>query len=166
MIDAPPAIVSKPSLGVEAARCRENEPGPAVIVMPEGLKDRRGRLRVELYPPGENEFLQDDNILVAAGKTFRRVDIEMPATGPVRICVRVPGPGTYTLSVLHDRNADHRFNVSSDGIGFSGNPKLGLARPQASEARFSAGPALTSLAIVMNYRNGLLSFGPLRHPKP
>jgi len=63
--------------------------------------------------------------------------------------------------VLHDRNADRKFSLSQDGIGFSGNPKLGWSKPKASAVAANAGGGLTTLRIVMNYRTGLFSFGPL-----
>ena len=85
----------------------------------------------------------------------------VPATGAVHMCVRLPGPGKYAVSVLHDRNSDRHFNLSKDGVGFGGNPRLGMRQPKASEASVVAGSGLTPMTIVMNYRHGLLSFGPL-----
>jgi uncharacterized protein (DUF2141 family) len=64
--------------------------------------------------------------------------------------------------VLHDRNADRKFNLSQDGFGFSGNPKLGWSKPKAAAVAVNAGAGLTPLRIVMNYRTGLLSFGPIK----
>jgi uncharacterized protein (DUF2141 family) len=152
-----PAVTlsSSPDLGVAAGVCRAGEKGPAFLVHVEGLKDRQGRLRAELYPPREGDFLADDNILVAAGKTFARVDMAPPASGPVILCIRVPGAGAYTLSLLHDRNANRKFDLSTDGIGFSGNPRLGWSKPSAASATIAAGAALTPITIRLNYRRGL-----------
>lgn len=154
-------IPSSPDLGKKEGQCRRGETGPAFLVDIEGLKDRAGRLKLEVYPAVEGEFLADDNVLVAAGKTFRRVEIAVPRSGAVRMCVRVPGPGRYAVSVLHDRNGDRHFNLSKDGVGFAGNPHLGMRQPKASAASAIAGPGLTTIAIMMNYRRGLFSFGPL-----
>lgn len=153
---------SNPNLGKAEGQCRPGEPGPAVLITAVGLKDRKGLLRAELYPDNDKDFLQDDNILINAGKTFRRVEISLPASGPVQLCVRTPGPGAYTLSLLHDRDANLKFGLSSDGVGFPNNPRLGLSKPKAGAVRFMTGPGITPISIRMNYRKGLLSFGPLR----
>jgi len=161
MLAAAPYLPSTPSLGMAEGRCRPNEPGPAIVVEVAGLKDRRGRFKLEAYPSNERDFLADDNVLVMAGKVFRRVEQPLSGHGDVQLCIRVPAPGSYSLSLLHDRDSNRRFGLSSDGIGFPNNPKLGLSAPSAAATRVRAGPGLTRIRIVMNYRRGL-SFGPLR----
>lgn len=137
------------------------ENGPAFIVTVDGLKDRRGRLRLELYPANDTDFLADDDRLVAAGKAFRRVDRPVPATGPVTLCLRAPGPGLYAISLLHDRDANHRFSLWHDGVGFAGNPAIGWWKPHARAAAARVGDAPTRLRITLNYRHGLFSFAPV-----
>lgn len=154
-------IPSTPLLGVAAGRCRPHEQGPAFLVTVAGLKDLRGRLKLELYPANDADFLADDNTLVAAGKPFARVDVVVPSQGPVELCIRAPGPGRYALSLLHDRDGNRKFGLSVDGIGFAGNPKLGLGKPRAASASAQVGKGVARLAIRLNYRRGLLSFGPL-----
>lgn len=154
-------IPSSPELGVAEGRCRPHEPGPALLITLAGLKDRKGIIRAELYPANDQDFLQDDNILVSNGKTFRRVVERVPASGPVELCLRVPAPGRYALSVVHDRNGGGAFSLSKDGIGFAGNPRIGLSRPKAAAAAVEAGAGLTPTTVIMNYRRGLFSFGPL-----
>lgn len=165
----PPAALVDPEfgmpsrdLGKAAGQCRAKEPGPAVIVTIVGLKDRAGLLRAELYPANDDDFLQDDKILLRAGKTFHRVEMTIPPSGPVQLCVRVPGPGPWTLSLLHDRDSNLKFGLSSDGFGFPGNPKLGFSKPKAAQATLVAGRGITDITIRMNYRRGLFSFGPLK----
>ena len=155
-------LPSTPDLGKAEAACRVNETGPAVLVLVTGLKDREGRIKAELYPANDDDFLADDNLLIMAGKAFRRVETPVPPSGPVQLCLRVPGPGAYALSVLHDRDANRKFGLSTDGVGFSGNPKLGLSKPRAASTRFVAGAGLTPVTLRMNYRRGLFSFGPLK----
>jgi uncharacterized protein (DUF2141 family) len=161
-VSARAQVASNPNLGKAEGQCRANEAGPAVIITVVGLKDRRGLLRAELYPANDKDFLQDDNILINEGKSFRRVEITVPQAGAVQLCIRTPGPGPYTLSLLHDRDSNRKFGLSSDGVGFPGNPKLGLSKPKADMARFQGGPGLTAISIRLNYRRGLFSFGPLR----
>ena len=155
-------LPSTPALGTEAARCRPHEAGPAILVTVEGLKDRVGRLRAEIYPAVEGDFLADDNVLVAAGKTFRRAQIAVPPSGPAQLCLRVPGEGAYALSVVHNRSGGHGFSLLHDGIGFAGNPHLGHTKPHAADARIVAHAGITATTVVMNYRSGLFSFAPLK----
>jgi uncharacterized protein (DUF2141 family) len=155
-------IPSTPDLGTAEGRCRPNETGPAFMITLAGLKDRKGRMKVEVYPSNDDDFLEDDNKLVAAGKTFRRVEVEVPQTGPATLCVRVPGPGDYTMSILHDRDSNRKFGLSVDGVGFPNDPKLGMSKPKAAKVTTRAGAGLTRITVTMNYRRGLLSFGPLK----
>ena len=154
------AVASSPSLGIAQGRCRPNEPGPALLVSIHGLRDRQGAIKLEVYPSNDRDFLADDNVLVNAGKVFRRVYEPVPRQGAVQLCIRLPLAGTYSLLAMHDRDSDHRFGMSVDGIGFAGNPRLGWTKPRAEAARVVAGSKLTSVTIVMNYRRGL-AFRPL-----
>jgi len=156
------ATQTGPDVGKAEGRCRPNEHGPAVLVNIDGLKDRRGLLKLEVYPSNDADFLADDNVLVDAGKTFRRVEIPTPQNGPVQLCVRVPGPGSYSITVLHDRDANRKFGYAVDGIGFASNPKLHTEKPKAAATRLIAGTGLTTTTIVMNYLHGFFQFGPLK----
>ena len=130
-----PALRSTPDLGKAEGRCRAGESGPALMVEAVGLKDRTGNLKLEVYPSNDKDFLADDNVLVAAGKVFRRVEVPTPDSGPAVLCVRIPGPGSYSVSLLHDRDTNRKFGWKIDGIGFSGNPKLGWSNPKAAKSR-------------------------------
>ncbi|MFZ4690733.1 MAG: DUF2141 domain-containing protein [Polymorphobacter sp.] len=149
-------------LGKAAGRCRPNEAGPAVMITVTGLKDRAGLLRAELYAANDDDFLGSDKALVRAGKLFHRVETGIQPSGPVQLCIRVPAAGAYTLSLLHDRDSNRKFGLSSDGIGFPGNPRLGLSKPKAAAATVQAGRGLTDITIRMNYRRGLFGFGPVK----
>lgn len=156
------ALRSTPDLGIAEARCRPDETGPAVIVTAEGLKDRTGILRAEVYPPEDDGFLADDNVLIASGRIFRRAIEPVPAHGTPSLCLRLPAAGSYTLALIHDRDRNPKFNLSSDGIGFANNPAIHLSKPSAEAARFFAGNGITHLTVLLNYRTGLFSFGPVR----
>jgi uncharacterized protein (DUF2141 family) len=155
-------IPSSPNLGKAEGRCRSGESGPAFMVAVQGLKDRKGKLKLEVYPSNNKDFLEDDNKLLMAGKTFRRVEVPVPASGTPQLCVRVPSAGSYSLSLLHDRDSNRKFGLSVDGIGFSSNPKLGWSKPKAAATRITAGSGVTRTTIIMNYRRGLTSFRPLK----
>mgnify|MGYP000421501619 CR=1 FL=1 len=155
LLAAAAPLPSSPDLGKAEGRCRAGESGPAFLVNITGLKDRSGRLKLEVYPANDKDFLADDNVLVAAGKTFRRVEVDVPNSGTPVVCVRVPGPGRYGVIVLHDRDSNRKFGWRVDGIGFASNPRLGLSKPKAAKASASAGAAPTRIDIVMNYQRGL-----------
>lgn len=159
MADA--AVRSSPELGKAEGRCRPGEPGPAIVVSVAGLKDRQGRLKLEVYPDNDDDFLADDNVLVGQGKVFRRVETSVPQSGVPSLCIRVPRAGPYAVSLLHDRDSNRKFGLSVDGIGFSGNPRLGMAKPRATAVRMTAGPGRTETRIVVNYRQGMFSFRPI-----
>lgn len=157
------AAKPNPSLGKAEALCRPGEAGPALIVQVTGLKDRKGLVRAEVYPANDADFLQDDAVLINQGKTFRRVDFELSSAGPVTLCIRVPSAGRYSLSVLHDRNRNLKWDKLPDGLGFGGNPRLGWSKPKAASASVTAGSAPTRVEVVMNYLRGL-NYRPLERP--
>jgi len=154
-------LPSAPDLGKAEALCRPGEKGPALLVAVTGLKDRQGRLKLEVYPSNNEDFLADDNVLIAAGKVFRRAEEPVPHDGDPVMCIRLPSAGAYSVSLLHDRDSNRKFGWTIDGIGFAGNPRLGWGKPKAAKSRVLAAGGLTRITIVMNYRNGL-GVAPLR----
>ena len=155
------ALTSSPQLGIAEGRCASGESGPSFLVGVIGLKDRTGRLRLEVYPDNDRDFLADDNVLIVARKTFARVEEPVPPSGSVSLCIRVPHAGPYSVALIHDRNGDRKFTVSTDGVGFAGNPKIGWSQPKAAAARAYARDRPTPLQIRLNYRRGLFAFGPV-----
>ncbi len=156
-------VPSSPSLGIAEGRCRAGESGPAFLINVVGIKDRGGTMKAELYPANDADFLQDDNILINAGKTFRRVVIDVPSSGKVQLCIRAPSAGTYGLSLLHDRDGNRKFGLSIDGVGFGSNPQsLGPFKPKIAVGRVTTGSGVTPVNIRMLYRRGLMSFGPIK----
>jgi uncharacterized protein (DUF2141 family) len=149
-------------LGSDAAACTGGQQGPAILATVTGLKDRTGTLKLELYPPNENDFLAGDDDLARQGKFFRRVSIAPPASGDASICIRVPHPGRYALFLGHDRDGKRKFNFWSDGAGFPSNHKIGRARPKLVDALIDVGPGITRTTIRAQYLRGLGGFGFMR----
>ncbi|WP_235515749.1 DUF2141 domain-containing protein [Sphingomonas sp. Leaf10] len=148
------------SIGSDAAACNNGQ-GPAIRVNVVGLKDRTGRLKLELYPASEADFLKDDRDLRAEGKFFRRVWAEMPASGAVQMCIRAPSPGRYALLFTHDRDGRNKFNFMRDGAGFPGAGKLGRARPKLAQAIVNVPAGVTTTTVRAQYLRGLGGFAPL-----
>jgi len=160
MLVAAHPVPPKNLRGKENAACRANETGPALRVTVNGLKDRAGQLRIELYPANENDFLAADKDLIAAGKVFKRVDVAVPASGTPTLCIRAPQPGTYAVAVLHDRDRNGKFGIWGDGIGAPGRERLGRQRPDVSRATVSIGGGIVSRAVTMQYLRGF-GFAPV-----
>lgn len=153
-------VAAQTMLGSDAAACQPGG-GPAIAVEISGLKDRTGELKLELYPGEEADFLKDDSVLIAAGKTFRRVTVPTPATGPTTLCIRVPKPGRYALLLTHNRDGKNKFSVWTDGAGFASNAKLGRSRPKVAQALVEVGAGVTVVPITAQYLRGLGGFGPI-----
>ena len=147
-------------LGSDAAACSPGG-GPAIRVTVEGLKDRTGELKLELYPANETDFLRDDYLLIREGKFFRRVRLPTPPSGPVVLCIRVPSPGSYALLFTHNRDGKNKFNFWTDGAGFSSNRKLGRSRPKLAQARIVVPAGVVSVDIRAQYLRGIGGFSPI-----
>lgn len=143
-----PAALAAQVLGADADACRPGAPGPAALVHIHGFKDRDGRLRLQYYSGKPDEYLE-------SGKYIRRIELPVTAAGDMTVCIILPEPGTYAFVALHDRNADGRLSIWSDGVGFSRNPRLGLSKPKAAATVVTTAPGVQPLSIVLNYRRGL-----------
>ncbi|WP_010214705.1 DUF2141 domain-containing protein [Sphingomonas sp. PAMC 26621] len=160
MVAAGPAFAAQAAIGSDAAACSSG--GPAIRVTVDGLKDRTGELKLELYPANEADFLKDDRDLIKEGKFFRRVRLPTPPSGPVILCIRVPAPGPYALLFTHNRDGRNKFNFWADGAGFPSNTKLGRSRPKVSQGRIVVPEGVVSVDIHAQYLRGLSGFGPIQ----
>ncbi len=156
----PGAASAAQVLGSDAAACSPGG-GPAIRVTVDGLKDRTGELKLELYPATEMDFLRDDYLLIREGKFFRRVRLPTPPSGPIVLCIRVPSPGPYALLFTHNRDGKNKFNFWSDGAGFASNSKLGRSRPKLAQAKIVVPAGMVSVDIRAQYLRGLGGFGPI-----
>ncbi len=65
-------------------------------------------------------------------------------------------PGSYTLAIVHDENANNKMDtmfgkIPREGFGFSRNPKIGMGPPKVESARFAVGSGDAKLAVAMRY---------------
>jgi uncharacterized protein (DUF2141 family) len=134
--------------GTDAADCASGASGPAMLVTVTGFKDRSGRLRVQYYPAEENDYL-------GSGRYIRRQEMPVSPSGDMQVCLKLAAPGDYVMVALQDRNSDGKLSVWGDGIGFSNNPKIPLGKPPLKNTRFTAGPGVNKMEIVLNYMHGL-----------
>ena len=144
----------------EAAACAPGG-GPAIRVNITGLKDRKGSLKLELYPATERDFLRNHSKLIAERKTFRRVWANIPADGAIAMCIRVPRPGRYALVFTHDRDGRSKFNFWTDGVGFPSRTKLRRTRPTVKQAAIYVGRGVAVADIRTQYLRGIRGFAPI-----
>jgi len=124
--------------------CEAPEAGKSFVrVSVEGLKDLEGNIRVQVYGPTADDFLEK-------GKKLVRIDVKTEAEGQ-KICVPMPDVGDFTLVVMHDRNANGKADFFSEGFGFSNNPKLGLGKPDVEEVVFTATEGVQDMPVNLKY---------------
>ena len=152
---AVPAGAGAAVLGPDATACEGN--GPAMLVHVEGLKKRTGTIRVQSYGGNPSRYFEK-------GTYLWRIDIPVPATGSIDVCVPVPGNGHYAVSVRHDLDSSGKTGMS-DGGGMSGNPRLSLfdvmfkRKPDPGKVQVAV-QGVTRVPVRMNYVQGG-SFGPI-----
>ena len=151
-----PAAGAQAALGPDAASCRSGAANPALLVNIDGFKARTGRVRVQLYGSDPADFL-------AKGGRLKRIDVPVSGSGPMRVCVALPGAGRYAVAVRHDVDGDNAKGDWGDGGGFSRNPRISLLKlkPSYGQVAIQAGNSVQPVDVVLNYRNGL-SIGPVK----
>ena len=123
--------------------CEEAKSPQELMVHVDGIKDDEGNIRVQLYDDNPDHFL------AKGWKLYRR---DVPITGDTMdVCVPIPKPGTYALVVIHDENKNGKFDVFSEGFGFSNNPKIRFSAPDYEQAAFEIKPGVTTIDIQMKY---------------
>ena len=147
-----PGAPTGAALGPYAAACAPGSDRPAMLVRIVGLKARSGAVRVQAYGGDPAHYFDK-------GTYLKRIDVAVPAAGPVEVCMPLARPGIYAISVRHDVDGSGNTGLA-DGGGMSGNPRLSLwsvltrrkPDPVAVEVRVAGG--VVPLSIVMNYVQG------------
>lgn len=140
------ALLSATVFGIASA-CTPGATAPAALVKVHGFKDRVGNVRVIIYRANEAEFLE-------SGKYVQRIDVPVPPSGDMTVCAPVPDRGDHIVVALHDRDGNGKFGPFQDGVGFGGNPKLGLSKPKVEDVKLAIN-GVVPLAIELNYMRGL-----------
>ena len=145
-------------LGPHADDCNGGK--PAMLVRVQGLKSRTGIIRVQSYGGDPANYFEKHAYL-------ERVEVHTPppGSGPVEVCMPVPHPGIYAISVRHDANGNGSVDIGNDGGGFSGNPNVSLfdamfkRKPSPVQVQIKVN-GLTNVPITLNYVRGA-SVGPI-----
>jgi uncharacterized protein (DUF2141 family) len=153
---APFAPAGAAVLGPHADACAAGK--PAMLVRIQGLKSRTGILRVQSYGGDPAHYFDK-------GSYIERVEVRTPAGGPIEVCMPVPHPGLYAISVRHDANGNGSVDIGNDGGGFSGNPSVSLfdamfkRKPSPAQVQVRVA-GLTPVPVTLNYVHGT-SVGPI-----
>ncbi|WP_228241884.1 DUF2141 domain-containing protein [Porphyrobacter sp. GA68] len=129
----------------DLSRCAAGQ-GAGVMLTINNISQGTGTVRVQSYRGTSEEWL-------ASGKWLTRT--ELPArAGTMRVCVPLPGPGTYAIAVRHDVNGNGRTDLRQDGGAMSNNPSinvLNMGRPSYTRTRFQVGNAPIPMTVQMRY---------------
>jgi uncharacterized protein (DUF2141 family) len=116
---------------------------PRVLVDVTGIETSDGQLRVQIYSDKPEDFL-------VSGKKVLRVDVPTH-TGEQKVCVTFPAAGTYSMAVLHDKNANGRADIFSEGFGFSNNPRLLFGPPDHDQTLFAVESGVQEMTVALTY---------------
>lgn len=141
-----PAGSVKPTITMEQQiiPCFDKEgAGARALINVMGLENQEGNIRVQVYSSDPEEFLEK-------GKKLLRVDVPVSSLDS-QVCVVLPNPGTYAMVVMHDRNANGRADILTEGFGFSQNPKLMFSKPDHEEVAIAVPEGITEIDVALNY---------------
>ncbi len=144
----PAGLYAANILGPAAPICATGA-GPSILVRVSGLKSRVGKVRVRTFGGSPSNYFDKK-------KYLQRLEFAVPASGPIDVCMPVPGPGTYAVDVRHDAN-NNGDTDRADGAGASGNPKMTLMdivfnrKPPAKQVQVPVGRGTALVPIVVRY---------------
>jgi len=144
-----------------AAPVCESGNSPAILLHVAGISSASGTIRVQAYGGDPAHYFDK-------GSYLERIDL--PASKAGDVCVPLPKPGLYAISVRHDVNGNGKSDMR-DGGGMSGNPSMSLwdlivkRKPDPSTVQVKVGNSVTPVRVVMNYVQGG-AFKPLAAARP
>jgi uncharacterized protein (DUF2141 family) len=137
--------------GPYAGACTGGDPAMQVRVT--GFKAHSGVLRVQSYGGDPDHYFDK-------GTYLKRIDLRVPAAGgAVDICMPVPAPGRYAVSVRHDVNGSGKTD-RTDGGGMSGNPHVSLLdllfkrKPSPDQVAVEVPRGVRLVPVTLNYLQG------------
>jgi uncharacterized protein (DUF2141 family) len=136
--------------GSNASACLTGR--PSVLVHISGFKRASGMVKLGVYPAGT--YLQRRG-------TVSKDKVAIRSSGPLDVCLPVPGPGRYAVAIHHDVNGNGEKDMS-DGAGFSNNPHLSITnlKPSFGRTAVEVGGTPRRVDVILQYRRGL-SVGPV-----
>ena len=141
-----PSPLAADPLGPYASACAAGADRPAMLVRVTGLKARAGGLRVQAYGGDPAHYFDK-------GTYLKRVDLPVPARGPIEICVPLPHPGTYAAMVRHDVDGAGRTSMA-DGGGMSVWDVMFHRKPSPDRVEIKVGDGVVTVPVVLNYVQG------------
>jgi uncharacterized protein (DUF2141 family) len=132
-----------------AADCTGTPSPVRLYVDVDNVRSARGLIAVTLYTDDRRKFLARRGSLYVG---------RVPARpGRTRVCIHVPGPGTYALAVYHDADADRSFDrtglgLPDEGFGFSNNPPTFFGLPNFDRVRIRVPRTDLSTTVRLRYR--------------
>lgn len=132
-----------------AAGCDVSTTKSAILLRVIGFKKQTGIVNIWVYGSNPNDFLVRE-------KRILRLKYPVPPSGPMEACIAVPGPGRFAIAAHHDVESNDKRDMS-DGLGFSGNPRLSVLRlkPTYVQTSFVVGRTTGQVNLVLLYRSGL-----------
>jgi uncharacterized protein (DUF2141 family) len=134
------------------AAAQESCTGPAsavrLQVTVEGVRSSQGLIAVTLYADDSRRFLARRGSLYVGRVPAR--------AGTTRVCIHLPGPGTYAFAVYHDADGNRSFNRSgiglpAEGYGFSNNAPAIFGLPSFRRVRIAVPRTDMGTTIRLRY---------------
>ena len=142
-------LESQASSAAPAPPCGLSTQRASMMLTVSGLKRQTGVINIWVYGSNAKDFLARD-------KRILRLQFPVPSNGSMEACIALPGPGRYAIAAHHDMESNDKRDMS-DGLGFSGNPRLSVLRlkPTYAQTSFVVGRTTRQVNLVMLYRFGL-----------